>query len=281
MNTMVRQLLLIVAAIGFYGCSSSEENEPKTPPVIDPIVPGVSGIGFSVDKVCLLAYAESDTIFFDSDDWTVSSVSFGGEMNKKYPELYSLTTYITDLSGTSPFDEDVEWLHLHYADRKLVLRDIEPFCDDEFPKYRYAYLEFQRGEVTDTLVCENESDMPIGGAWRTNPGTVVFPAKGATANVMASHHYWVFTELYAGGVKHSFKAEDGTQDFVDYWTDPDAVFSYTLDWLTIERNKHGDPKEITITVEPNTTGVEREFTIRCSGLAPGSSGVCTGRQLAD
>ncbi|MDE5972969.1 MAG: hypothetical protein K2G94_09550 [Muribaculaceae bacterium] len=150
--------MAFASVVGLCGCTSSENDEPQGSGEQLPI--GVSGIGFSVDKVCLLAYAESDTIFFDSDDWTVSSVSFGGEMNKKYPKLYPLTTYITDLSGTSPFDENVEWLHLHYADRKLVLRDIEPFCDDEFPKYRYAYLEFQRGEVTDTLVCENETPFP-------------------------------------------------------------------------------------------------------------------------
>lgn len=269
-----------VFVVGLFSCSSSEENEPTTPPV-DPTPPVESGIGFSVNQVFLEAFSESDTIFFDSHDWTLSSVSFGGEMNRKYPQRYPLTTYITDLSGSSAFDEDVSWLHLHYIDKKLVLSDIDPFYDQEFPKYRYAYLEFRCGEVTDTIVCENESEMPMGGGWQTNPGTVVFPAKGATVNVMARHHYWVFTELRAGEAKHLFTAEEGTQDFKDYWTDPDAVFGYTLDWLTIERNKHGDPKEITITVAPNTTGAEREFKILCSGLAPSTHGICAGRQLAD
>lgn len=274
--------LAAIVAVGLYGCSS-EENEPTKPPV-DPSPAVEAGIGFSVDEVSLNGYIKnyiSDTIYFESDDWTITSVSFGDEMNRKYPRWYPLTTYLTELSGASAFDENVSWLNMHYADRKLTLTDIEPFFDYEYPKYRYAYLEFRRGEVTDTLVCESESNMPVGGGQHSYPGTVVFPAKGGTTNVMTHDHYWIFLKLRIDNISHTFKEEDGTQDFTDYWTDPDEVFSYTFGWLTIERNKHGDPREITITLDPNTTGAEREFLIVFSGLAPGSRGVCSGRQLAE
>lgn len=282
------KLLSTLASIGIFcacGCTSSE-NEPLDPPKVPeipetPVEEEVHGVGLSRTNAYIGTFSthDNDTIEIKTDDWMISSVSFCNEKHFIAPYLYPLTTYMTDFSGAAPFDETLSWLHMEYSEGRLMLSDVDPFIVDEWPEYRYAFVEFERnGEVADTLICKDQAEMPMGRPnLGPNPGRVIFQKAGGSVNLKTSQPGWVFRWLDVDGVRHTFSEDDGTQNFEESWTNTD--FSFTFDWVTIERNKYGDPAEITVTVTPNESGLERTFDC---GIGPWAVwGVFHGLQSAD
>ncbi|MDE6462854.1 MAG: hypothetical protein K2L32_08780 [Muribaculaceae bacterium] len=273
--------LAFFAAIGVYGCTSSD-NEPQNPPVIPDTPKENPSVGLSKKNAMLLSWGDNvyiDTIEVAADDWVITTVSFCDAKYFDAPYLYPKTEYVTDLSGRESFDETVSWLRMEYSDGRLILSDVNPAYVPEWPEYRYAFVEFERGgEITDTIICKDESEVPLGfHGIGPDPGTVVFPKQGGSVNLMTNSIGWVFHWLMVDGVRHEFSEDDGTQDFMESWTNTD--FEYTMDWVTIERYKFGNPAEITVTVAPNNTGREREFSC---GIGPWAVwGVFYGTQEAD
>lgn len=278
--------LASIAIFSACGCTSSDENEPQDTPVYPeaPAEEEVQGVGLSRKNAYIGARTpyDNDTIEIATDDWVIRSVSFCDERYLEYPYHFPKTTYMTDISGAAPFDETVAWLRMDYAEGQLVLSDIDPYIGEvrEWPKYRYAFVEFERnGEVVDTLICKDESEMPAGfSGIGPNPENVFFTKAGGSVNMKTKSEYWAFHWLKVDGVKHDFGNGDPSY-FEDESTWTEFDFAFTLDWVTIERNKYGDPTEITVTVAPNDTGVEREFTC---GIGPWAVwGVFSCHQAAD
>lgn len=274
---------LLATAIG----SCTDDNEPKLPPVPDQPETTTVGLSKSFTRISFDGRFEAtaDTIFFESDNWMLTRVLF----SNAYELLYGYDkAFVSDFEGTAPFSTDCGWMHLDYADKRLIITAIESYNDlsedlEESPHQRYARLLFQHAEGTDTLICSQVADAIMGNYGNAfQPNDLIVSQKGISLTYFSG--WFAPVSVTIDGVRHELNTEE------DIFADPDGDFSFTQDWVDVKYFNAGDHPEsnrkynrLTLTIAPNTTGVERSFGISFRYAEEGMrrySGI-SGKQLAE
>ncbi len=252
-SSTILSLLAVAAVISIplSGCSSDEEPQSAVAPDYR--------IGLSTKSVILYGGNDSEEITVGSQGWKLSYISFDD----------SRSTYVCDLSSSSPFSITKEWLVVDYSDKKLTLSEACENMDDA----RMAKIVLSNGHVSDTIICYQDysgiSGFPVGVP---DPGYVEFPRSGGTVTIsvgmsgyLGGYEIWWFDNVMLDNQKFMFPENT-----------PYDPISHTVEWISVDR-KSSD-HQFVLTVSPNETGYDRTFDIEVKTIVPFH---ITGRQSAD
>lgn len=263
--------LAALFATAFCGCSDNDD--PQLPP--EPDKPEVSGVGLSKTFTQISfddRFApDADTIYFETDDWMLSRVLFS-KSYKTYFNEYD-KAFVAEFMGNEPFSTDCGWMHLDYADRRLIITAIESYDEsDEYdieavyenPHRRYARLLFDHEAGTDTMVCAQVADMLLGVDYSSEytPSELIV-AKSGVSITYSNISYFAPLAITIDGVTHTLNTVEEIE------ASPSNDFSFKQDWVeckyysTKGADEDGNVKydQMVLTISPNETGQSRSFSI--------------------
>lgn len=262
---MTMKSRFLIGLIGIATALSACDNNSNDP-IEDPDpMPGV--IGLSETEIRLPHFYYECEVTTEADRWTLDSIEsrlmethymydFDSEISES-----ELQTDIRNVIRPSITAKNLEFsvtfdnLTVEYKDHVLKLKSkgLPMASNKEFAVRRDYHIYLSKGDVHEVLTAKQAC---YDGWWDDCIGLsakeLAFDAKGGTKTVKTTKgNVWWFL-----GIRFSSEYKD--YDLFDDRRDLSDEFEGTARWITVSRSTE---PEFTVTVEPNTTGADRQAQI--------------------
>ena len=245
-------LLLGMCALAAAGCSSDDDNAEN------------ESRCFETTRVEMQSAADTLSIKSVKNGWQLAGVVVDG-VNFKIN------------ADDSRKENSFVWLKVKCSDKDITL-----ITTDNHDSVRNFKLQLtnNNGRMEEINGTQNDND-ETDGLWKdvinmSMHEVVTSAAGGEISFTTAERMRWSFNTIYAGSdgnweYVYKTKADDKEEREYSY----DKNFEKTVGWIKVKRNDN----RVFITLEPNTTGEKREFSI--SLVAGNYQGWLHGMQAAE
>ena len=201
-------------------------------------------IGLSFNNVTLDGFADTINISTEGKQWWIGSIALDGETR------YSLTKEEKEtLQNTGNFEKECDWLTVKCESHKITLA-----AKPNPGKARTFSITVETEYYTDTIA--GKQNMIKIGQWpdqiKLSADSATFTAEGGTQRfATGGEQDWSIVEIDIDGDIHPASYEERMACAYEH------SFNKTTGWLTVKR----EDEFLYVTVEPNTTGKDRTFTV--------------------
>lgn len=199
-------------------------------------------IGLSRKKVYFGWRGSTVTIPTEYAGWWINAIEVDGVITALGRDSQS------KIRDGKSFRKKCDWLTVRATDKKIVLT-----AESNPDETRSFIISLQAGEYLDTIKGTQQEAML--GDWLDCIGLskkkITFPAEGGTITVDTKESGWWLNTIDVEGIKTIIELEDN--DLIS----EGEKYRKKCDWLTVCTSY----KKIELTVEPNTTGKERLFSV--------------------
>lgn len=247
-------LLLGMCALAAVGCSSDDDNKAEK-----------ESKCFETTRVEMESGADTVSIKSVKNGWQLAGVVVDG-VNFKIN------------ADDSRKENSFVWLKVKCSDKDITL-----ITTDNHDNVRNFKLQLMNnnGRMEEINGTQNDNDEEIDGLWsdiiKMSMHEVIAAAAGGEISFTTdADTRWSFNAIYAGceeNGEYVYKTNTSDKEELEYSYHKN--FEKTVGWIKVKRNDN----RVFITLEPNTTGKKREFSI--SLVAGDYQGWLHGMQAAE
>ncbi len=184
--------------------------------------------------------------------WDIDTVSI--QTNKDGWELWKVIVDDNTYDVTNPADESFDWLDIQCSEKTLTITS-NTYNTTDKEKSFIIQLKYNNIIIDLYGTREGAPDDPfnekvIVDIIKLKPESVYISAKGGTIRATTEEFWWI-CDITLDSVTYNSTQEE-YQNCYEL-----KMFEKTIEWLTVKR----EDNDIILTVEPNTSGKERTFSV--------------------